>query len=410
MKKQPAQTQRSIRRAAVLAIAWLAISPACPVEAGSEPDPTRWFSDQEIERAAAFHRAGFWLSAATLVVRLALLIGLYAQRSSIRRALGGLLTRRWYVQIATWALLVSILMGAVNTASGAIGYQRHLTAGLTRQSAPGWLMDAAKLQARGTVMMVLVTVGVYAFIGMLGRRWWWAGAVALVMTIRVCSTLLMAHRTSTLLYDYKPLAAGPVRSHLDSLIARSGHHVAGIKVALTSRLSTRANAWIGMFGRERHLVLTDTLVERYTPAEIGTIAAHEMGHLRERILTKRFARGVCRYLVAVTIAHLLLVQAARRSDAKFGSAETVPLWVVALILSSILWGPVGKQLTKRSEIAANRYAIELTQDPDAFISVQRRIAVENLSEIHPPWIVRALFMSHPSPVEAIVQAKPMVDG
>ena len=405
MTEREHSTHRLASPASILVAIWLTISLVPSAEAAGELDPARWFSDQEIERAAAFQRTGFLLSAATLAAKVVLLFALYAGRHSILRALGGLRTKRWYAQVAAWALLVAVLMGIVNTASGAIKYRRHLAVGLTEQPASDWLRDTGKLRLRGTVMTVLVTVGVYAFIGLLGRRWWWTGALALVMTIRLSSALLTTHRDSALLYEYQRLPAGPLRSHLESLIARSGHRVTGIRVALTSRLSTRANAWIGTFGREHHLVLTDTLVERYTPNEIGIIAAHEMGHLREWILAKHFVRGLCRYLAAVAVAQLLLVRAARRAGVRFGLPEPVPLWPASLILSSILWGPFGKQLTKRSEIAANRYAVELTQDPDTFITVQKRIAIENLSPLHPPWIVRALFLSHPSPVEAMAEAE-----
>lgn len=392
------------RVGAAFLVAWLIAT----VSRGAEPSPKagamRWFSEREIERSEAFHERGLWLSAVSLLAKVVLLFAVYAGRDRIRMALGLGGPRRWYVEAAAWALAAAVLLSLVTVATGAIEYSRHLAAGLTNQPARAWLLDMAKLRLRGITMTVLVTVGVYGCIGLLGRRWWWLGAFSLLVGIRVCSALLMSGRTSTLRYEYVPLERGQLRSHLESLATRSGQTLDGIKVARTSRISTRANAWIALFGNERHLVLTDTLIARYSPDEIGVMAAHELGHLRERIFAKRTAEAALRVLLGLGVAHFFLAAAARAPRRGFGAPEAAPLYLAAMILSGFLWGPVGNQLSKHSEASANRYALDLTRAPEAFISVQRRIAVENLSYIHPPRAIRLLFLGHPSPVEAIAQA------
>ena len=394
--------------AAVVVMAMLAACLAQGAASGARVDPCRWFSAQEIERAESFHERGLWLAAASLMAKIALLAALYVWREPVRRALRLRASGRWYLQAAAWALVAGVLLALVSVAAGAVEYRRHLAVGLTQQPVQSWLLDMAKLRVRGVTMTVLVAVGVYGCIGLLGRRSWCVGAFALLMTIRICSTLLMAGRTSTLLYEYAPLEPGALRSHVESLIARSGQDVLGITVARTSRISTRANAWIALFGKERRLVLTDTLIAQYTPEEIGVIAAHELGHVREWIFAKRMARSALRVLLGLGVAHVFFALAARRAMSRFGSSETLPLYLAAMVVSGFLWGPIGNQWTKRSEVSANRYALDLTQAPNAFISVQKRMAVDNLSYIHPPYLVRLLFLDHPSPPEAIAEAEKWV--
>jgi len=266
------------------------------------------------------------------------------------------------------------------------------------------------LRCRGVVMLVLVTVGVYALIGLFGRRWWWLAALALLLGISAGGAMLMRQRTKNLRYDLVPLAPGPLRSHVESLLHKSGQSVTDILIANTSRYTKRANAWIALFGLDRRLVLTDTLVERYSLEEIGVIVAHELGHLRECIMAKRLGVTVLRLLVTLAVAQALLAQAAKRGGARFGAACTIPLYLMAVALGSLLASPIAVQVTKHSETSANRYALELTRAPAAFVRVQTRLATENLAPIHPPALVRALFMGHPSPVEAIAAAHEWADA
>ena len=364
-------------------------------------DSVAGFTPEQLHRSGAFHAKHAVLSALSLAAKAALLLGLFALRGRLRLCAG----RKWYVQVAAWAVVAALVMALVNTVASALNYRWHLAAGLTHQHAGDWLVDTLKLRLRGVTLSVLYAVGVYACIGWLGRRRWWVGAFLLLATIRTGSTLLMTHRDSTLLYDFVPLQAGHLRTRIETLIAKSGHGVAAIKVARTSRISTCANAWIGLFGNERHLVLTDTLVERYSPDEIGIVVAHELGHLREAMFAKAIVLGALHCLLGLALAHVLLMQAAKRGHEPFGLPHTVPLYMLAMLAASVVWGPVRNQVRKRSEIAANRYALELTKDADAFIRLQRRITVENLSPLEVrPW-VRALFMDHPTPTEAIADAE-----
>ena len=373
--------------------------PALLAAAERQSPPTDWFTRAQIDRAAAFNTQGLTLTLALLAVKAVVLVLAWRRREYIGRLVSRLVGQRWYAQVAAWAMALAFAMAALNVAAGLLRHRWDLQAGMSHQPYLSWLGDIAKVRARGIALSTIIPVGIYAAMGLLGRRWWWTGAFALVMLIRVAPPLLMAGRTANLRYDLTPLQDGPPRAHIESLIARSGHDVEKIEMAGTSRISTAANAWIGVFGAERRLVITDTMIERYTAEEIGVVVAHELGHVGQHIHLRHVALGACRTLMGLVFAHILLVRASRRE--RFGLPHTVPLYFLAMLASVIAFGPVSKQFSRHAEAAANRYALELTQDPDAFIAVQRRVAVENLSYIDPPPLVRALFIGHPTPIEAI---------
>ena len=399
-----APAPRVAARVAACVCVVLLASRSAAAPAGVGVDPTRWFTQAQIERAGGYHSKLLMLGAITFAAKAALLMLLYRYRGAVRRLLGAGVQRRWYTEVAAWALIASVAAAGVNVAAGALAHHWDVAEGLTRQTFGSWLGDIAKVRLRGVTVSVLAIVGVYACIGLLGRRRWWAGAFVLIMLVRVVPPLFMGHRTSTLRYEFVPLEQGPLRTHIESLTTKSNHQVARIKIARTSRIGSRANAWIGLFGTERHLVLTDTMVERYTPAEIGVVVAHELGHLREHTFVRHVITAAIGTLVRLAVAHLLLVRAATGPSKRFGPPESVPLYLVAVLAAAVLCGPLHNQIRQRRERAADLYAIDLTGDPDAFISVRQRVAIENLSPIHPPWLVRTLLAGHPSAAEAIAEA------
>jgi STE24 endopeptidase len=62
-------------------------------------------------------------------------------------------------------------------------------------------------------------------------------------------------------------------------------------------------------------------------------------------------------------------------------------------------------LSRAHERRADRFALSLTRNPEAFVSAMRRLGAQNLAEDEPSRLVQLLFSSHPSMRERIAQAK-----
>jgi STE24 endopeptidase len=60
-------------------------------------------------------------------------------------------------------------------------------------------------------------------------------------------------------------------------------------------------------------------------------------------------------------------------------------------------------LSRRNEHRADRFALEMTERPEAFVSAMRRLAAQNLAEERPSATTLWLFHTHP-PFEARIQA------
>jgi len=63
--------------------------------------------------------------------------------------------------------------------------------------------------------------------------------------------------------------------------------IENIKIMDSSRRTSKVNAFLTGFGKNKRLVLADTLLKNYTQEEILAIVAHEVGHLRMNHLPKK---------------------------------------------------------------------------------------------------------------------------
>jgi STE24 endopeptidase len=79
----------------------------------------------------------------------------------------------------------------------------------------------------------------------------------------------------------------------------------------------------------------------------------------------------------------------------------VPAVALAVALVSFGATSASNALSRAVERSADAYALELTQDPAAFIAVDRKLAVANLAEPDPPGWVNVLFGTHPPTIERI---------
>jgi STE24 endopeptidase len=83
----------------------------------------------------------------------------------------------------------------------------------------------------------------------------------------------------------------------------------------------------------------------------------------------------------------------------------LPLLLLAAGAVSVVMLPAAFALSRTFERSADRFALELTRNPGAFVSTMRRLAAQNLAEDHPSRVVQWLFYSHPPVAERIAAAQ-----
>jgi STE24 endopeptidase len=164
-----------------------------------------------------------------------------------------------------------------------------------------------------------------------------------------------------------------------------------------SRRTTAANAYVTGLGPTTRVVLFDTLLDRSSRDEVRVVVAHELAHVRHRDVV----RGIL-YAALVAPAAALAVQRLSWtiSDERDAPAVLAPL---ALAASAVLapLGLIGNGLSRQVERRADAFSLRAADAPEAFISFERAIALQNVADLDPPRWAQRLLATHPSTTERI---------
>ena len=267
--------------------------------------------------------------------------------------------------------------------------------GLSTQSTGKWCLD----QIKGTAV-ALVFSTVAALIVMTFLRWtpdyWWLLAALCFTAILVGLAQLAPVVLLPLFYDFKPLDRPALTARLIALAERAGARVTGRFEWRLSDRTKKANAALTGIGRTRRILLSDTLLAEHSDDEIEVILAHELAHHVYRDIWTGMAFEAGLILAGCYLADVALTAFA----SSFGltgkpDVAALPLLLLAGGAVSIVLLPFFNAFSRLHERRADRFALDMTGNADAFISAMRRLAAQNLAEDRPSRLVEVLFYTHP---------------
>ena len=276
--------------------------------------------------------------------------------------------------------------------------------GLLHQAFPAWLADRAKAALLAGVLGLAAVEVVYALLRQ--TAWWWLAAAAAFYVAQAAIAFVLPVWIVPLFYRLTPLEDETLRQRLLRLAGRAGVPALDVRVADQSRRSRTANAAVVGFRATRRIILFDTLLSSFTPDEIESVLAHELGHHAHGDLRRGLAvQGV---LTAATfwLADRLL----RAGAGTFGLAGPAdPAGMAWLALVLLLLGlaalPLGNGFSRRIEREADDFALAATGNPAAFIGAMERLSALNLAERRPSRWKELVLYSHPALDRRIARAR-----
>ena len=384
-----------------LAAAEAGVRLLAPREAPIEPAQVHaedYFSDQEIKRGARFARPQLAIGIARAVLELGALATLVARsrgRSAPRRRTSAP-QRSAFASGATAGAALAVGMTLTPLPLAALARRRAVAVGLVTQSWRGWAADQLKSTA---IEATLAAGGGGAAVALTRRypRAWWlpaaAGSVGLGALLGALAPVLL----DPVFNDFTPLPEGEVRSDVLELARAAGVEVGEVFSVDASRRTTGANAYVTGLGPTKRVVLFDTLLDRYSRDEVRVVVAHELAHVRNRDVPRSVA-----YAAIVAPAAALAVQRVSwRLSPERGTARALPAMALAAGLVAAPTGLIGNRLSRAVERRADAFSLELSCSPEAFISFERAIALQNVADLRPPRWVSSLLATHPPTLERI---------
>jgi STE24 endopeptidase len=365
------------------------------------------------DKASRYHRlkrrAELLRAVTTAAFLLVLLVGGWSLQLREAGAVLGMIIGRGFEESGTvigYATALAVLLSIVELPFAAYqGYLLEHRYGLSNQDAAHWTLDQVKAALVGSVLTAGAASIVYWTLREM-PRWWWIASAALLGVVMIGLAQLAPVLLLPLFYRFRPLDRPALADRLLALAARARTPVIGVYEWVLSAHTKKANAALAGIGRTRRILLSDTLLADYSDDEIEVVLAHELAHQVHHDLWRVMAIQSATLVAALFAAHLALmsladVLALRGADDPAG----LPLLMLAGGACSWLAAPIANSVSRAHERRADSYALDMTGQPEAFVSAMKRLSQQNLAEDDPSRLVRWLFYSHPPIRERIETAR-----
>ena len=361
---------------------------------------------KQAKEYARIHRR-LWLVDTLFSAVYALVWLVFGWSISTREWLSTFTSNEWLLvafYIAVFGGIYSLLNLPLSYYSGFILPHRF---GQSNQSLKDWIVDQLKGLAIGAPLGLLMLELLYLALRLTGGTWWlWAAGGLLLFNVilsNLAPVLIMP-----LFNKFVPLGDEhkDLEERLLNLAKRANTKVQGVFKFDMSKRTKSANAALTGMGSTRRIILGDTLITEFTPDEIETVLAHELGHQVHKDIPFLILSGTLLVTIGLFIASQALSYAVTFfSFTSVADVAAFPALMLILGAYGLLTSPLENALSRWRENMADDYALSSTGKGEAFASAFTRLANQNLGEIDPEKWVVFMFYSHPPLGERIEKAR-----
>ncbi|UCS93749.1 M48 family metallopeptidase [Echinicola marina] len=268
--------------------------------------------------------------------------------------------------------------------------------GFNKTSKKTFVLDKLK----GYALTILIGGGLLALllwlINELGSSFWlyfWLVAAVFMVLLNMFYTSWIL----PLFNKLSPLEEGELKESILAYAASVGFSLENVFVIDGSTRSTKANAFFSGIGRQKKVVLYDTLIAQHSKEELVAVLAHEIGHYKKKHILQSMVISILQ--VGLMLYILSLFVNSEMISLAMG-AERVAVHL-NLIGFALLFSPIStflgigmNILSRKNEFEADRYAKE-TYAGEPLAAALKTLSVKTLSQINPHPLYVFVNYSHP---------------
>jgi STE24 endopeptidase len=260
-----------------------------------------------------------------------------------------------------------------------------------------WLKDQMKsLLVSGLLLGIILAVFLELLYKLPGL--WWLPAWVCFVSFQLLLTLLYPKVIAPMFNKFEPIEDEVLRKGIDELIEHAGFHLKGLFKMDASTRSRHSNAYFTGIGKFKRIVIFDTLINTHTVEEITAVLAHELGHLKKGHIKKQLGASIVISFVTLFVVAKLLAWHGLYTT--FGFQGIIPyagLFLLTIIGKPFMFflSPIGALISRRYERQADAYARTLTGSTVPLAQALKRIAKDNLANLHPHPLYAWFYYSHP---------------
>jgi STE24 endopeptidase len=174
-----------------------------------------------------------------------------------------------------------------------------------------------------------------------------------------------------------------------------------------SKRSSKANAFFSGLGKQKSIVLYDTLIEQHTNEELLAVLAHEIGHYKLKHIPQSIILGLIQSLITFLILGIFLKYPVFSEAIGFSQ----PSFYASLIAFALLYSPIelilgilNNSLSRKNEYQADAFATEHNLG-ESLSSALLKMSAHHLSNLYPHKLDIFMNYSHPTLLQRISHIK-----
>ena len=281
--------------------------------------------------------------------------------------------------------------------------------GFNRTTVKTFVMDRIKGVLLGVALGGPLLAAILWFFNYAGRFAWvycWIAATVYTLFIHyIAPTWIMP-----LFNKFTELAEGDLKTAIFAYADSIRFPLNSVHVMDGSKRSRKSNAFFTGFGKNKRIVLFDTLVENHTVGELVAVLAHEMGHYKKKHILKGMLLGI---LETGLIFYLLSVFISSQGLFEAFFMEHISVYA-GLVFFGMLFAPlefflglITLAISRKNEYEADRFAVTTTRARGPMIAALKKLSVDNLSNLLPHPLHVFLSYSHPPILDRIAAIEGM---
>lgn len=260
-----------------------------------------------------------------------------------------------------------------------------------------FLIDKIKSYLISSFFIVILITPLLLFIMLYPESFWiyfWMFISAFLIFANIFYTSLIV----PLFNKLEVLKDGELKQKLDDFSRKVNFPLSNIFVINGSLRSKKANAFFSGLGKNKKIVLYDTLIKNHSADELVAVLAHEIGHYKLNHVKTNMAISV------VTTGFMLFILSnfIFNSQVSYALGGNVSFRHLEIFAFFIIYSPVSSLISilmniksRKNEYEADEYAVK-NFEKKPMVDALKRLSKDNLTNLTPHPLYEFINYSHPS--------------
>ncbi|MFA4829153.1 MAG: M48 family metallopeptidase [Thermodesulfovibrionales bacterium] len=266
-----------------------------------------------------------------------------------------------------------------------------------------WLADFLKSILLSTILISIMSAAAF-FLIKASPEYWWFFVWLFFLAFSLFMMYISPYVIEPLFNKFTPVEDEEMEGSIKDLMKKAGIKVSRVFKMDASKRSKHTNAYFSGIGKVKRIVLYDTLLQIMNKNEILSVLAHEAGHWKKKHVLKMLVVIESLSFIGIYISFRIIKTGilGRIFDIQ---SDTI---FVNLILLGFIGGivsfpltPLFSYLSRRHEKEADKFAAEMTENPEAMATSLIKLSKDNLSNLYPHSFYASFYYSHPPVVQRI---------